>query len=119
MPAKSSQVPGETVRVPLTLAALRRVRPYAGVLVRRQGLQLRVVAARDTGLALDFSPFGLPGGVTLTDARGRAVPLRPLFRMCSSGFAVAGRLPCRERRETSLHRFPPSAPRPARSRPTR
>jgi len=68
---------GETVRVPLTLAALRRVRPYAGPLVQRAGLQLRVVAARDTGLVLGYAPFGYmrDGDVTLTDARGQTVPL--------------------------------------------
>ncbi len=94
-PARSSQVPGETVRVPLTLAALRRVRPYAGALVRRQGLHLRVVAARDTGLALGFSPFGLPGGVTLTDARGRGVPLTVLSRVCTGQGSADIQLPCR------------------------
>jgi hypothetical protein len=68
---------GETVRVPLTLAALRRVRPYAGPLVRRGGLQLRVAAARDTSLVLGYAPFGYIRGadVTLTDARGHTVPL--------------------------------------------
>jgi len=68
---------GETVRVPLTLAALRRVHPYAGPLVWRAGLQLRVAAARDTGLVLGYAPFGYirDGDVTLTDARGHTVPL--------------------------------------------
>jgi len=85
----------ETVRVPLTLTVLRHVRAYSGPLVQRNGLQLRVAAARDTGLVLDFSPFGIPRGVMLTDARGRVVPLRAMFRACSgSGFADV-RLACR------------------------
>jgi len=72
---------GETVRVPLNLAALRRVRAYTGPLVQRAGLQLRVAAARDTGLVLgyglanDSTSFGDLRGVTLRDVRGRAVPL--------------------------------------------
>ncbi len=82
---------GETVRVPLNLAALRRVRPYAGPLMQRAGLQLRVVAARDTGLVLGYSPFGEARGVALTDARGHMVALTSHGSGCGgSGFADTG-----------------------------
>jgi hypothetical protein len=79
---------GEAVRVPLNLAALRQRRAYSGPLVQRNGLQFQIAAARDTGLVLSFSPFGDLRGVTLADARGRAVPLRAVSSGCSSrGFA--------------------------------
>jgi len=90
---------GETVRVPLNLAALRRVHPYAGPLVQRAGLQLRVVAARDTGLVLGYAPFGYArdGDVTLTDARGQTVPLRTTGSECGTGgFLDVAPLACRQ-----------------------
>jgi len=90
---------GETVRVPLNLATLRRVPAYAGPLVQRAGLQLRVATARDTGLVLGYSPFGDARDVTLTDARGRVVPLQVVGGGgCStSGFADTGTgLACRQ-----------------------
>lgn len=93
---------GETVRVPLTLAALRRIPAYTGPLVRRAGLELRVAAARDTGLVLGYelpddltSPVSL-GRVTLRDARGRAVPLAmQLSGGCASGGMPDVQLMCR------------------------
>ncbi len=93
---------GETVRVPLNLAALRRVRAYAGPLVQRAGLQLHVAAARDTSLVLGY---GLPddltslvslGGVTLRDARGRTVPLMRQSDACASGGLPDVQLVCRQ-----------------------
>jgi hypothetical protein len=82
---------GETVRVPLNLAALRHRRAYRGPLAQRAGLQLQVAAARDTGLVLGFAPFGELGGVTLTDARGHVVPLWAVDGGCSAaGFADVG-----------------------------
>jgi len=90
---------GETVRVPLNLAALRRVHPYAGPLVQRAGLQLRVVAARDTGLVLGYAPFGYTrdSDVTLTDARGHTVPLRTTGSGCAmGGFPDVAPLACRQ-----------------------
>jgi len=87
----------ETVRVPLNLAALRQQRAYAGPLVQRAGLQLRVAAARDTGLVLGFSPFGDTRDVTLTDAQGYAVPLRAVAGGCSvNSFTDVAPLACRQ-----------------------
>ncbi len=63
---------GETVRVPVNLAALRRVRAYTGPLVQRAGLQLRVAAARDTGLILGYgltNDTAVHGDVELTHLR--------------------------------------------------
>jgi hypothetical protein len=100
---------GETVRVPMNLTALRQRRAYSGPLVQRNGLQLQVAAARDTGLVLSFSPFGHPRGVTLADARGRAVPLRDVGSGCSSSGFADVHLACRavwayppQRRSTRL-----------------
>jgi len=93
----SGRAATETVRVPLNLAALRRQRTYVGPLAQRAGLQLRVAAARDTGLVLGFSPFGEARDVTLTDAQGRAVPLRIVAAGCSvSGFADVAPRTCRQ-----------------------
>ncbi len=87
---------GETVRVPLNLVALRRVRAYAGPLVSLVGLNLRVTAARDTSLVLGFSPFGDARGATLTDVRGHVVPLQNEGSECGgSGFVDTG-LSCRQ-----------------------
>jgi len=92
---------GETVRVPVNLDALRRVRAYTGPLVQRAGLQLRVAAARDTGLVLgygvtnDATAFGDPFGVTLRDARGRTVPLTLQNGACGSGGLPDVQLTCR------------------------
>jgi hypothetical protein len=92
---------GETVRVPVNLDALRRVRAYTGPLVQRAGLQLRVVAARDTGLVLgygvtnDATAFGDPFGVTLRDARGRTVPLTTRDSACATGGLPDVQLTCR------------------------
>jgi hypothetical protein len=89
-------ITGETVRVPLNLAALRQRRAYRGPLVQRAGLQLRIAAARDTSLVLGFAPFGETRGVTLTDARGRVAPLNTKGSGCGgSGFADTG-LACRQ-----------------------
>lgn len=101
---------GETVRVPLTLAALRRARPYAGPTLRRAGLRLRVAAARDTGLVLGFSPFGdIRGGdVTLTDARGHSVPLWTTGGVGCGGLPDVAPLSCRQ-----VWAYPPQ-PRGAR-----
>jgi len=93
--------PSETVRVPLNLAALQRVHAYRGPLVQRAGLQLRIAAARDTGLVLgygvsnDSTSFGALGGVTLHDARGRTVELTMQFSSCDSGGLPDVQLPCR------------------------
>ncbi len=93
---------GETVRVPLNLATLRRVRAYSGPLVQRAGLQLRVAAARDTGLVLGY---GLPDdltslvslqGVMLRTARGRTVPLTGQSDACASGGIPDVSLVCRQ-----------------------
>jgi len=93
---------GETVRGALNLAALRRVRAYTGPLVQRAGLQLRVAAARDTGLVVGY---GLPDdltslvslqGVTLRDARGRTVPLTGQSDACASGGIPDVGLACRQ-----------------------
>jgi hypothetical protein len=86
---------GATVRVPLNLTALRQRRAYSGPLVQRNGLQFQVAAARDTGLVLSFSPFGDLRGVTLADARGRAVPLRAVSSGCSSSGFADVHLACR------------------------
>jgi len=92
---------GETVRVPVNLDALRRVHAYTGPLVQRAGLQLRVAAARDTGLVLgygvtnDATAFGDPFGVTLRDARGRTVPLTMRDNACGSGGLPDVQLTCR------------------------
>jgi len=87
---------GETVRIPLNLSALRQQRAYASPLVSGAGLQLRVAAARDTGLVLGFSPFGDTGSVTLTDAQGHVAPVRTMGSGCSmGGFADTG-LACRQ-----------------------
>ncbi len=93
---------GETVRVPVNLAALRRARTYTGPLVQRAGLQLRVVAARDTGLVLgyeviaDATTMGDVRGASLRDARGRAVPLIPQNEACASGGLPDIQLTCRQ-----------------------
>ncbi len=94
---------GETVRIPLNLAALRQRRAYTGPLVRRAGLELRVAAARDTSLVLGYElPDDLTSGVflngvTLRDARGRAVPraVRVSDECASGGLPDVG-LMCRE-----------------------
>ncbi len=93
---------GETVRIPLNLAALRQRRAYTGPLVRRAGLELRVAAARDTSLVLGYElPDDLTsgvslGGVTLRDARGRAVPLtEQMSGGCASGGLPDVQLACR------------------------
>jgi hypothetical protein len=86
---------GETVRVPMNLSALRQRHAYSGPLVQRNGLQFQVAAARDTGLVLSFSPFGALRGVTLADARGRAVPLRDVGSGCSSSGFADPQLACR------------------------
>jgi len=94
-------VTGETVRVPLNLAALQRVRAYGGPLVQRAGLQLQIAAARDTGLVLgyglsnDSTSFGELRGVTLRDARGRAVPLTMQSSECGSRGLSDVQLTCR------------------------
>ena len=96
-----NSTPGETVRVSLNLAALRRVRAYTGPLVQRAGLQLRVAAARDTGLVLgyglanDSTSFGDLRGVTLRDAHGHTVPLTMQNGACSSGGIPDIQLACR------------------------
>ncbi len=94
---------GETVRIPLNLAALRQRRAYTGPLVRRAGLELRVAAARDTGLVLGYElPDDLTSGVylngvTLRDARGRAVPRAVhVSDECASGGLPDVGLMCRE-----------------------
>jgi len=94
---------GETVRIPLNLAALRQRRAYTGPLVRRAGLELHVAAARDTGLVLGYElPDDLTsgvslGGVTLRDARGRAVPRAVhVSDECASGGLPDVGLMCRE-----------------------
>ncbi len=93
---------GETVRVPVNLAALRRVRAYTGPLVQRAGLQLRVAAARDTGLVLgygltnDTTSFGELRGVTLRDAQGRTVPFAVQNGACSSSGLPDVQLACRQ-----------------------
>jgi len=95
-------VTGETVHVPLNLAALRRVRASTGPLMQRAGLALRVVAARDTGLVLgyglldDLTALVSLGGATLRDARGQAVPLTPQFDECGSGSIPDVQLACRQ-----------------------
>ncbi len=92
---------GETVRMLLNLDALRRVRAYTGPLVRRAGLQLRVAAARDTGLVLgyglinDATSFGDLRSATLRDAHGRMVPLIMQSGACSSSALPDVQLPCR------------------------
>jgi hypothetical protein len=63
--------------------------------VQRNGLQLQVATARDTGLVLGFSPFGDLRGVTLADARGRTVPLRAVSSGCSSSGFADVHLACR------------------------
>jgi len=98
---------GETVRVPLNLAALRRIRGYRGPLVQRAGLQLQIVAARDMSLVLGFSPFGDTRGATLTDAQGHVVPFKTMGGSgCSAdGFADTGPgLACRQ-----VWTFPPQS----------
>ncbi len=89
-------------RVPVNLAALRRVRAYTGPLVQRAGLQLRVAAARDTGLILgygltnDTASFGELRGVTLRDAQGRPVPFAVQNGACSSSGLPDVQLACRQ-----------------------
>ncbi len=87
---------GETVRVPLNLAPLRRLPAFHGPLLRRAGLQLQVVAARDTSLVLDLSPFGIAHGETLADGRARLVPFRVVASGCSATGFADGPLACRE-----------------------
>jgi len=92
---------GETVRVPVNLAALRRARAYTGPLVQRAGVQLRVVAARDTGLVLgygeinDATAFDDVRGATLRDAQGRAVSLTLQNGACSSSGLPDVQFTCR------------------------
>jgi len=94
---------GETVRVPLNLSALRHVHAYTGPLVSRAGLQLRIAAARDTGLVLGYGlpanpmAFGEVRGVTLRDARGRAMPVTMQSGACTSGGGLPDvQLACRQ-----------------------
>jgi len=94
--------PGEMVRVPLNLAALRRVPAYSGPLVQHAGLTLRVAAARDTGLVVgyglsdDLTSLVILGGVTLRDARGHAVPLTAQSNACAGGGLPDVQLTCRQ-----------------------
>jgi len=93
---------GETVRVPVNLVALRRVRAYTGPFVQRAGLQLRIAAARDTGLILgygltnDATSFGELRGVTLRDAQGRPLPFAVQNGACSSSGLPDVQLACRQ-----------------------
>ncbi len=87
---------GETVRVPLNLAPLRRLPASHSPLLRRAGLQLQAVAARDTGLVLDLSPFGAAHGETLVDGHARLVPFRVVASGCSATGFADGPLACRE-----------------------
>lgn len=88
-------VSGETVRVPLDLAALRHPRAYSSPPMQRGALQFQVVAAREMSLLLDFSAAGGLRNVTLTDARGHAIPLHRLLVGCGDPVA-GGPLPCQE-----------------------